>query len=266
MILSWLTGLFTTLIYQPFFNLLVSVYYLLGLAPQLPKDMGWAVIIFTFIFRILWLPISLSSDRKEKDKRTISARYKALQEEYAKDPIKRKAEEKQLMKENRGLLIATFVDIGFQVLIALMLYRIFTKGLEGADFHLLYRFVPQPKEPFNLTFMGKYDLSHPNVTLNLIQSACILVVELLSAMFSPIPARRSDMTTVFVLPVISYLFFSMMPAGKKLFIIVTLLFSIGLMLVKRCLYWYHSLNHQLENWVTRQAEVRQQTQAKSSGI
>ena len=264
-ITSWITSIFILFIYQPFLNLLVGVYYLLDFIPGLTVDMGWAVIIFTIVFRILWLPISLSSDRKEGDKRRIAEKIKELSILYAKDPIVRKAEERKLMIENKGLMIATYIDIGFQVIIALMLYRIFSKGLMGVDFHYLYHFIPAPDKPFNLMFLGRYDLTHPNITLNVIQTVCILVIEILSVTFSPFPARKRDLSTVFILPLIAYLFFSLMPAGKKLFVIVTLLFSIILMLVKRMVYWYHNINNKLEGWVTRQGQ-KKNTQPIINGV
>jgi membrane protein insertase Oxa1/YidC/SpoIIIJ len=263
MLFSPLMEVFTSVIYQPFFNLLVGIYYLLGLIPRIPHDMGIAVIVFTVVFRILWLPISLSSDRKEDDKRAISEKIKEIRHQYQKDPPQRRLLEKQLMRSNSGLLIATFVNIGFQVLIALMLYRIFTKGLEGADFKLLYSFIHQPIHPFNLIFLAKYDLAHPSLVLNLIQTLLIFAFEVMSIVFSPFPATRKDLSTVFVLPIISFIFFSAMPAGKKLFVITTLSFSIGLTLVKRALYWYHSLNYKLNSWIEAKQTV---DPLKKSGV
>ncbi len=260
MIFSPLVHWFTLLVYQPFFNLLVLVYYLLGIIPNLAQDMGIAVIIFTVIFRILWIPITLSSDRKEEDKRKLAEKIREVRGQYAKNPIALKIEEKNLMRNNKGLVIATGINIGFQVLIALMLYRIFTTGLEGADFNLLYKFVPLPREPFNLMFLGKFDLSHPSLILNIIQTAIIFLIEVLSIVFSPFPATRGDLSTVFILPVISFLFFSTMPAGKKLFVITTLLVSIFIMLVKRIIYWYHTISNKIETWVeNKQTKSTQET-------
>lgn len=265
MIFSFLSNIFITLIYQPFFNLLVLVYYGLGFIPKIPHDMGISVIIFTIIFRILWLPISLSSGRNEKDKRKLAKKVKETRIKYAKNLVALKQEEKKLMKTNKGLVVATAINIGFQVLIALMLYRIFSTGLEGTDFNLLYSFIPSPSEPFNLIFLGKYDLSHPSISLNLIQTITIFLIEIMSVMFSALPATRKDLSTVFILPGLSYVFFSAMPAGKKLFVIVTLVFSMGLMLVKQIIYWYHTLSNKVENWVESKGRKPEET-VQENGI
>lgn len=239
-------GLFTTYIYQPFFNLLVGIYWLLGQTVPQYTDMGNAVIIFTIVFRILWLPISIASGRGAKERHNISEKVKEIQKIYTKEPLKEKDEIKKLMKSNRRAVMMSALDILFQVMVMLMLYRIFTTGLEGADFHLIYKWMPPQPEHFNLTFLGgQFDLTHPNVTLNLINAGVILVAELMSGLLSPFPTGRADLLTLFVLPIGAFTFFAFMPAGKKLFVITTLLFSIGIMFAKAVKILYYESRHRL---------------------
>lgn len=251
--------LFVRYFYQPFFNLLVAIY--IGLKFIIPEqvDMGIAVILFTVAFRILWLPISLSSDRSEKERREISEKVAEINATYVHDPVKKRQEIKKLFQTNRKIVFFSFIDIFFQVLVALMLYRIFSTGLEGADFHLLYKFIPKVTEPFNLIFIGKYDLSQPNTILNLIQTLCFFVAEVLSTSLSPFPVTRKDLTTVITIPVLMYVFFSFMPAGKKLFVITTLMFSIVLMVAKQTILVYHKIGEKLS---TLPARLNKANQAK----
>ena len=65
-----LAHIFTVFIYQPFFNILVFFYWLIGLSGK--PDMGIAVIFLTILVRILLMPLSLSGQRSEKDRRAIS--------------------------------------------------------------------------------------------------------------------------------------------------------------------------------------------------
>lgn len=227
-------GWFTTLIYQPFFNLLVGIYWVLDqfITPG-KADMGWAVIIFTVIFRILWLPVSFASGRSAKERHQISEKYREIQKLYAKDPLKEKAEMKRLLRGNRRVVVMSTINIFFQMMVMLMLYRIFTTGLEGADFHLIYDWMPPHPEQFNLTWLnGRFDLTHPNWTLNWINTGVIFAAELLSGLLSPFPTGRAELLSLFILPLGAFTFFAYMPAGKKLFVTTTLLFSILLMLVK----------------------------------
>ena len=225
-------GLFTTLIYQPFFNLLVGIYWLLEQIIPGQTDMGIAVIIFTIVFRILWLPISFASGRSAKERHEISQKIKEINKAFSQEPVRLQEEMKKLTRGNRRIMIMSTLNLFFQIIVMLMLYRIFTTGLEGADFHLIYDWMPPHPEQFNLTFLGKYDLAHPNWTLNWINTGVIFLAELLSGLLSPFPTGRAELMSLFILPLGAFTFFAYMPAGKKLFVITTLLFSVIQMLFK----------------------------------
>lgn len=217
--------MFEHYIYQPFFNILVGLYLLLGeISPDL-MDMGIAVIIFSLVIRVILFPLTLAGERSEEEKRKISAQVLEIKQHYSHEPIRQRAEIKAVMRSNSRSVIATTANLIIQGAIILMLYRIFTTGLEGADFYLLYDFIPQPGH-VNLMFLGKYDLSHTNATLNLLQSAMILVVELLIALRAPFTLSKKEKALMqVVLPLGSYVIFMFLPAGKKLFVITSLVFS-----------------------------------------
>ena len=59
--------LFTLLIYQPFLNILVFFYWLLGEIGMKP-DMGVAVILMTLVLRVVMIPLSIASDRSEHER------------------------------------------------------------------------------------------------------------------------------------------------------------------------------------------------------
>ena len=225
-------GIFVKLVYQPFFNLLVGIYWLLDLITNGNADMGIAVILFTIVFRILWLPITFASNRSESERHEISEQIKKIRVMYAKDPLGEKEARRKLMKGNRRIVVMSSINIFFQLLMMIVLYRIFTTGLGGADFHLMYSWMPAIPEYFNLIFMNQFDLTKPNVTLNIINSVVILIAEAMSGYLSPFKSGRAELLTLFILPIGAFTFFAYMPAGKKLFIITTLLFSIGIMLFK----------------------------------
>jgi membrane protein insertase Oxa1/YidC/SpoIIIJ len=253
--MSAVVEIFTTYIYQPFFNILVGIYWLLGKVMDTP-DMGVAVIIFAIVVRLILLPLDLSGQRSAKEREEIEDRLKAIKKEYAHDHIKRKMFEREVFKSSPGAVIAETINIVIQVIIILMLYRIFKTGLEGADLPLLYSFMPAIDLPINLLFLGKYDLSVTNSTLNLIQSLCIFAVEGLNHLFSEKPTtRREFLSLVVIFPVVAYLIFMFLPAGKKVFIITSLSFSIVLLLVKQLIFWYHEIIRKLTQPVVKPVEV-----------
>ena len=227
--------LFVVGIYQPFLNILVGIYWLLGLFSQAgsvfvnapPADMGVAVIIFTIVIRTLMLPLTLAGDRSEKERRELEGSIKSVEETYAAHPIERAEAKKKIMRGNKRMLFSALVGLVIQVIIALMLWRIFAKGLTGEDLHLIYSWMPMVEQPFNLVFLGQYDLTQPSWVLNLIQASLLFVLESLNMIFSPYTTTRKDVIRMqLTLPVIAFIVFSFLPSGKKLFVISALCFSI----------------------------------------
>lgn len=217
--------MFEHYIYQPFFNILVGLYEILGrISPDL-ADMGIAVIIFSIIIQIILFPLRLAGERSEEEKKKISDQVAEASRIYSHEPIRLRAEIKSIMRSNLRSVLATTANLLISLAIIVMLYRIFTTGLEGADFYLLYDFIPTPSH-INLMFLGKYDLSVTNATLNIIQSIMIFIVEVLAALRSPVPLTRKDKALLqIVLPIGSFIIFMFLPAGKKIFMITTLAFS-----------------------------------------
>ncbi|GIK84345.1 MAG: hypothetical protein BroJett025_09670 [Patescibacteria group bacterium] len=228
-----LVGIFITFVYQPFLNILVGFYWLLGQITGGNPDMGIAVIFLTLLIRVLLLPMSLAGQRSEQERREIGEKIKEAEELYYSEPIKLEAEKKKILHKSRKVLVAELINLAIQVAVALMLYKIFTTGLEGADLHLIYSFMPKIELPFNLLFLGKYDLSHTSFTLNFIQSCLIFVLETISGYTSPYYVSRNEVVRLqLILPVVSFIVFMGLPAGKKLFVITSLVVSIILTLYK----------------------------------
>ncbi len=222
-----LVSIFITFIYQPFLNILVGFYWGLGqLTGDIP-DMGIAVILLTLLIRVLLLPMSLAGQRSEQERRDIAEKIKEVEEIYRSEPIKLVSEKKKVIKKSQKVLVAEVINLIIQVSVALMLYKIFTTGLEGEDLHLIYPFMPDIELPFNLLFLGKYDLAHTSFTLNLLQSILIFILETIAMYTSPYKVSRDEVVRMqLVLPVVSFLVFMAMPAGKKLFVITSLIVSI----------------------------------------
>lgn len=198
--------------------------------------------MFTVAIRIILLPLTISGDRTEAERYKLSGEVDELKKRFSADPVARDAHVKNLLRSNRKIVFLSGLNLVIQTIVALMLWRIFAKGLLGADFHFLYDFVPQPKETLNLTFMGQYDLTKPNPTLNVLQSILIFIFEIEASLFSLFPITRKEIILAqLTLPIGSYIIFSQLPAGKKLFIITTLIFSIGYTTFSQIKYWWYRL-------------------------
>ncbi|MCB9813358.1 MAG: YidC/Oxa1 family membrane protein insertase [Pseudomonadales bacterium] len=226
-------NLFITFIYQPFFNILVGFYWILGQFTVGKPDMGIAVILLTVLIRILLLPISLAGDRSEIERREIAKKVRDIEELYATEPIKIEKEKRKILVKSRKVMVGELFNLFIQVSIALMLWKIFKTGLEGEDIHLIYQFMPKFDLPFNLMFLGKYDLSRTNIFLNLVQTFLIFFLESISLFTSPYKVSRHEVVRLqLVLPLVSFIIFMGLPAGKKLFVITSLIFSIIITIFK----------------------------------
>lgn len=223
--------LFTTLLYQPFFNLLIAFYILIAQIPGLEPDMGLAVILLTLVIRILMLPLTIASTRTIKERYEIEQAIKKIQEESHTKPNQFRKQIRSVLRANRRVIISEGLTFLIQLGIFFILYRIFKTGLKGTDIHLMYDFLPPVKLPFNLYFVDTIDLTKPSWILNTVQTITIFAVELVSLANSPVPVNRNDIVRYLVaMPIASFIIFAFLPSGKKLFIITTLTFSLFFML------------------------------------
>jgi len=230
--------IFVTILYQPFLNILVGFYWLIGHTP-LGYDMGVAVILLTIFIRILMLPLTIQGHRTEHERRAIEDQMKEVEAHYRHDPVALTEASKKVFRTNPRILLSEGFSFGIQFAIALILWRIFATGLIGEDLHLLYDWIPHPPTPYNLKFLGEFDLTHTHLILNLLQSLMIFILETIAVITSPYPYSRSEVVRVqFILPVVSFLVFMFLPAGKKLFVITTLAFSILVMLARAFMQWW----------------------------
>jgi len=174
------------------------------------------MIFFAIAVRLLLLPVDLAGDRSDEEKYEISRKIKKLKKDLAADPIKQREEIKKIMRQSPGAIFSEVINVVIQIIIILMLYRIFTTGLEGADLHLIYSWIPKIQEPINLMFLGKYDLSRTNTTLNIIQSLLIALSEAIHLNFGPDkPTRKDLISLVIIFPAACFLSsFSCLPARK----------------------------------------------------
>lgn len=233
--------LFVQIVYQPFLNLVVFFYWLLGQTP-IGYDMGIAVILLTITIRILLLPLTIASFRTEDERREIEDNIKAIKEKYAHYPVERKAAIKEVLRAKPRMLFSEATMFFIQMIIAFILWRIFASGLPGKDLHLIYDFLPEVPQPFTLTFLGKFDLTHPDLQLNLVQTLLIFCVETFGVLTSPYKVSQEEVVRVqVILPIMSFVIFAFLPAGKKLFVITALTFSLLIMILRQIVHVYRQL-------------------------
>jgi membrane protein insertase Oxa1/YidC/SpoIIIJ len=258
---------FTIFIYQPFLNILVGMYWLLGLISQEAPDMGVAVILLAVLIRLLLLPFSLAGTRTEVDRRQISQKLLELEQAFPNDSERFKKERKKLFSRKRGVLIGEMFSLFVQIAIALMLWKMFETGLTGGDLDLIYKFMPQVDLPFNLVFLDRFLLSEPSLLLNLILAFFLFFFETVAVLTSPYPPTKDEIVRLqLTLPIVSFIIFLRLPAGKLLFVLVTIIFSILLTLARYIYQRFMAYRARMEAKEQAQAQITSVNEVTESTV
>lgn len=86
-------NLWDTIIIQPFANVLLLIYSVLG------HNFAIAIIVFTVLIRLITYPLTIQQQKSAKAMQTLQPQLQALQKKYAKDKEKLNQETMQLYKE-----------------------------------------------------------------------------------------------------------------------------------------------------------------------
>jgi len=194
--------------------------------------MGIALIIFTLLMSFLLLPVSLKSGETEDERRELMKTLQKIEKDYHDYPVEIQERQRKVIRAHRGVFRWWYVSMAIYLAYFIILYRIFKTGLRGADLDLLYNWVPTPKQPLNLVFLGKIDMVKPNPLLNTVSAGLTFVAEGLSIWFSPHPATREDWLMLILAPLAAYFITMRIPSGQELFFTVSLLFVIFLMVTR----------------------------------
>jgi YidC/Oxa1 family membrane protein insertase len=154
-----MSGIFTTIVVQPFYNALIL------LVDFLTNDLGVAIIILTVLFRLVLFPLSKSQIKTQLKMRQIQKPLNDLKEKYKKDPQKMAEEMMKLYKENEIKPFSGILMLFIQLPLLIGFYQLFLNaGLPNIDQGLLYSFVPSP-ESVNIFFLGIVNVTEKSAVL-----------------------------------------------------------------------------------------------------
>lgn len=218
---------FRTILYQPLYNFLI---YLAWLVPG--HSIGWAIIILTIIIRLILLPGSIKASEAQ-------ARMSLLQPEINKirKEIKdQKAQSQAMMELYKREGVSPFgpcLPLLIQLPVIMVLYQVFRVGLDESRFSLLYSFVPHP-EKINPNFLG-INLSHPDLYLFPILAGVLqFVLSKLTMNKMPATSKEGEadpmqMATkqmIYIFPLVTVFIARSLPAALSLYWIITTVFGI----------------------------------------
>lgn len=224
--MDFLQNIYTELLYRPVYNLVLFTYTTLPV-----RDMGLTIIYLALLIRVILLPVSLTGSGSARRMESIKPQLEKLSR--MPEAGRRKEQTRKLLRKNQINVYATAAVLVVQVLFLALLYQVFQSGFHHDPNTLAYFTV---NEPVNTTFFGLFDLAVRNWWLPLI-TAVTLYAMLSVTTPEPEPgAKLSDVWYVVVLPIVVFGILLLLPAAKSLFLLVSILFSIGLYAVAKYVF------------------------------
>ncbi|MEK7542337.1 MAG: YidC/Oxa1 family membrane protein insertase [Patescibacteria group bacterium] len=226
--MDFFLGLYHLFLYQPIFNALV---FLSQIIPG--KDFGVAVILLTLGVRGISYPLGAQGVRAQKKLAEIQPKIREIQEKY-----KNKREEQtkamlELYKAAKVNPFAMFLPMLIQFPIFIVLYQIFSHGIQPEQFSLLYPFVHAP-QVIDPTFINFVNLNERSLPLAILSGVLQFVQFRQSGPAKPKrkkgekPDMASMMQTqmMYIFPVVIVWIASSLPAAFALYWVSSTVFSL----------------------------------------
>lgn len=149
-------SIFTTLIYDPIYNLLIFVYDFFSFS-----DFGIAIIIVTVLIKLALYPLSKKQIESQKKLQELQPKIKEIQNKHKNDKQKQSQALMAFYKENKANPLSGCLPLIIQLVFLIAIYRVLF-NIAGNSFSIdgahLYSFIQNP-EKINPMFLGLVDLS-----------------------------------------------------------------------------------------------------------
>jgi YidC/Oxa1 family membrane protein insertase len=225
-----LSYFWATYLYQPLFNALIWIY--LNIAE---RNMGWAVVWLTIFLRIILLPLTFISERDAVREKEVQEQAKTAAKAFKNDAIAQKEEIRRVMKKHHVSPWAKVVLLGFQILVFVLLYQVFIRGITGERIiKLLYYWIDFPGK-INTDFYGTNIGVHHNVFWSGVV-AIYLFFSIYLNEFSQSKKDNAKVTFLFLFPLFTFVILWYLPMVKSLFILTTMIFSDTITFIRKTLF------------------------------
>ncbi|PIS08093.1 hypothetical protein COT78_00125 [Candidatus Berkelbacteria bacterium CG10_big_fil_rev_8_21_14_0_10_43_13] len=217
---------FYTLLYQPLYNFLILIAWLIP-----GHSMGFAIVVLTIVIRLILLPQSLKAAKLQVKNFELQPKISKIRSEI-KDQREQSQAMMNLYKEEGVSPFGSCLPLLIQLPLLIVLYSVFRNGLAAINLKDLYSFVPHAFS-INNSFFG-LDLTKTDPwILPIIAGVSQLVLSLM--MMPPQPktaGEKADPTAMmsrqmtYFLPIMTIFIGRSMPAALVIYWIVTTLFSL----------------------------------------
>lgn len=228
--MEFLINAFHLLLYQPLFNALILLYQFIP-----GQDFGVAIIVLTILIKILLYPLTSKAIQFQKTLIEIQPKIQELQQKFKNDKEKQVKEMMALYQKEKINPFSGFLPILIQIPILIALFKVFSEGLNSEQMIYLYNFVPYPGA-INFISFGIINLSQSNIFLAILTAIAQFFQT--KRLAPKIKKNKNDnqmaqislimqKQMLYLMPIFTLLFLSILPSALGLYWLVITLFSIG---------------------------------------
>lgn len=240
--------------YEPLYNALMFFY---AIQPLGSRDMGLAVILLTVFMRFALLPFSIRAAQSEHRMALIRPEIDTIRRRYRHDIQKQRDETKKVLRQNKIGIMSNLISLGFQLLVFLVLYSIFSSGLQVTGKNILYPFNLDPGviSPY---FLGRFNMIVPDWRISVFAAAVVLLHQLMRRSARKKASNSDDeggkvleQVLLVGMPLGIYVGTIVLPSAKALFIAASALFGIWLKIVRTIVLKYFVKDEELKQNVEK---------------
>lgn len=218
--------MFTTIIVQPLYNLLVGAYNVLG------NDLGIAIVALTVLIRLVLYPLANVALKSQVAMQEIQPKLKLLQEKHKGDREGLARATMALYRESKVNPLSSCLPVLIQLPFLIGIYWALQRVVNGQSFELLYPFVRHPGTLNPIAF-GFLPVAKPSIVLAVIAGAAQWWVTRMLMAQRPPPAaaakggKDEDMMAMMnkqmtvMMPIMTVVIGATLPAGLTLYWFVT---------------------------------------------
>jgi membrane protein insertase Oxa1/YidC/SpoIIIJ len=214
-------------LYQPIYNAVILLY---NLSPG--PNLGWAIVMLAIIVRLMLLPFTLKGYQTDKLLEEAAHKVSAIEEDFHLSSREKRTKITQILKEKGINPVSEIYSLFGQLIFLAVLYQVVQQGITPSGYDQLYSFIAEPKGSVDTIFFG-IDIAHPSFIYSAV-AAFFLFVEQLWEYESKknIPeATFSERWYPLLLPASTFILLMLLPATKAIFLITSILFSLGIRLM-----------------------------------
>lgn len=222
-----MTNFFTTILYQPLFNLLIL---LVAITPY--HNLAVGIILLTILVRLVLFPLNNKAIRSQIGLRDLQPELKAIQDKHKDDKAAQAQATMQFYKDKGISPTGSCLPQLIQLPILLVMYRVFIAGLNGSNLNLVYSFIPHP-ETIQTTFLWLHNVTKPDpyFILPILAGAAQffqtkLITPAMPATDSSDTAAIVNKQMLYFTPLFTIIIARTLPAGLSLYWVATSVFAI----------------------------------------